>query len=233
MIKLLQSFLKILVHFLFLLLLSVIGLIGYAFFPDTYKPWTPINLNEEINFLTPYKISRLKNNYARCQYVLKAAEVEFTSIPDRQAGECRLDNQINLDKSMYPYSGAVRAQCALVAGMVLWEKKIIAKAAEKHFNFDIKQINHYGTFSWRNIRGSSRRSQHSSANAIDISGFTLENGRTISVQNHWNNDQAEAHFLRDIRDGSCRIFSGVLGPDYNKIHADHFHFDLGPYNICR
>ena len=32
-----------------------------------------------------------------------------------------------------------------------------------------------------------------------------------------------------MAEGLCR----TLGPDYNAAHRDHFHFDQGPYRICR
>ncbi len=208
-------------------------MIGYTHIPDSYKPWIPINLNEEINFLTSYKISHLRKDYAHCQKALKTAEVKFTPRQGRKAGQCYLENQINLEQSLYPYSTPVSAQCAVIAALILWEKQIVAQAASTYLNSAVKRIHHYGIFSCRNIRGSSRRSQHASANAIDISGFTLANGRRISVQNHWNENTSEGRFFKEIRDGACKIFSGVLGPDYNQLHADHFHFDLGRYSICR
>ena len=43
----------------------------------------------------------------------------------------------------------------------------------------------------------------------------------------------KAAFLRQVRDGACSSFAAVLGPDYNAAHHDHFHFDRGPYRVCR
>jgi hypothetical protein len=34
-------------------------------------------------------------------------------------------------------------------------------------------------------------------------------------------------------DGGCRLFRGMLSPDYNDAHRDHFHLDMGPYILCR
>jgi len=36
-----------------------------------------------------------------------------------------------------------------------------------------------------------------------------------------------------VRDGACRFFDVVLGPDYNDAHRDHFHLDMGAYRACR
>ncbi len=76
-------------------------------------------------------------------------------------------------------------------------------------------------------------SQHATANAIDVSGFTLNDGRKISLKADWTGDDAKAKFLRAARDGLCDWFNTVLSPDYNALHADHFHADMGPYLTCR
>ncbi len=39
--------------------------------------------------------------------------------------------------------------------------------------------------------------------------------------------------LRDARRGACRFFDGVLGPDYNAAHRDHFHLETGGFGMCR
>jgi hypothetical protein len=47
----------------------------------------------------------------------------------------------------------------------------------------------------------------------------------VSVVNDWTAGGAEAAFLREVRDGACRVFATVLSPDYNAAHRDHLHFD--------
>ena len=81
-------------------------------------------------------------------------------------------------------------------------------------------------------------SEHSTANAIDLSGFRLADGTSVSVLGDWRSNGAKARFLRDVRDGACRLFSTALSPDYNEAHADHFHFDqarrgMGGFSLCR
>ena len=43
--------------------------------------------------------------------------------------------------------------------------------------------------------------------------------------NDWSDDGNKGAFLREVRDGSCQLFSTVLSPDYNAAHRDHFHLD--------
>jgi hypothetical protein len=53
------------------------------------------------------------------------------------------------------------------------------------------------------------------------------------VLKDWPESNERAAFLREVRTGACRFFDGVLSPDYNAAHRDHFHFDRGPYRVCR
>ena len=82
-------------------------------------------------------------------------------------------------------------------------------------------------------------SEHGHANAIDVSGFVLADGRTVQVKTGWWGALAERTFLRDVHRGSCNLFSTVLGPNYDANHRDHFHLDLarhgrdGADTICK
>jgi hypothetical protein len=78
-----------------------------------------------------------------------------------------------------------------------------------------------------------RMSEHASANAVDISGFTLVDGSVLTVAQGWRGSARERAFLRAVRDGACGHFEAVLSPDYNRAHADHLHFDLGRDKLCR
>jgi hypothetical protein len=98
---------------------------------------------------------------------------------------------------------------------------------------DVVEILHFGSYSCRPIRGSSSMSEHATANAFDISGFKLADGRVISLKRHWNGTGPEAQFLHEVRDGLCDWFNATLSPDYNADHADHFHVDMGWWQTCR
>lgn len=46
----------------------------------------------------------------------------------------------------------------------------------------------------------------------------------------------EATFLKRLHDGSCSVFTTVLGPETNEAHRDHFHLDMkvreGGVSVC-
>jgi hypothetical protein len=91
-----------------------------------------------------------------------------------------------------------------------------------------------GSYNCRNVAGTSKRSEHAHANAIDVSAFVLADGRRITVQGGWNGNRSERAFLKAIHKSACRRFGTVLGPDFNKAHHDHFHLDMADNKgFCR
>ncbi len=63
-------------------------------------------------------------------------------------------------------------------------------------------------------------------NALDIAGFTLADGRKITVKDGWHGTPEEQGFLHDVQLYACETFSTVLAPGYNVYHYDHMHVDL-------
>ncbi|WP_420011018.1 extensin family protein [Tateyamaria sp.] len=86
----------------------------------------------------------------------------------------------------------------------------------------------------RNNQPGARISEHGKGRAIDISGFVMQNGTRLTVLNDWSSRHRRA--LRGMHQDACGSFGTVLGPNSDRIHRDHFHFDTaryrsGPY--CR
>ena len=80
----------------------------------------------------------------------------------------------------------------------------------------------------RNNQKGARISEHGKGRAIDISGFRLQNGAIISVLEGWR-AQGTRKPLRQMHQGACGPFGTVLGPDADRHHQDHFHFDTARY----
>ncbi|MDW4499807.1 extensin family protein [Sulfitobacter sp. D35] len=87
----------------------------------------------------------------------------------------------------------------------------------------------------RNNQSGARLSEHGKGRAIDISGFTLRDGYTISVLRGWNSADF-GPMLRTMHKQACGPFGTVLGPGSDRFHSDHFHFDTARYrsgSYCR
>lgn len=87
-----------------------------------------------------------------------------------------------------------------------------------------------GTYACRNRNNaaSGRLSEHGHGKAVDIGGFNLANGGTITVLNGWGT-RSYGNLLRRLHDGACGIFGTILGPEANAYHRNHFHFDTASY----
>lgn len=199
-------------------------------------PWEPLSIDAPVGMATASKLSELRDDRGLCIATLSVSMLEFTPVVAEPAEpECSLADAVDVSRSQVPYGGPVRVSCAVAAALYMWEREVVAPAAALHLGAEVTRIDHAGTYSCRRLYGRSEGgfSQHATANAIDVVGFRLSNGERVSVEANWSGDTPEAAFLRAVRDGSCDLFRGVLGPDYNAAHADHFHLDMGPYRICR
>ncbi len=87
----------------------------------------------------------------------------------------------------------------------------------------------------RNHQPGARISEHGKGKAIDIAALQLRDGSEISVLDDWGQGP-KGRVLRRVHRQACGPFGTVLGPESDRFHRDHFHFDTarhrgGPY--CR
>ncbi len=93
---------------------------------------------------------------------------------------------------------------------------------------------HYACRTRNNQKGA-KLSEHGKGRAIDISAFKLHDGTEVSVLTGWN-AQRFSQAMRRMHKGACGPFGTVLGPNANRFHRDHFHFDTARYrsgSYCR
>lgn len=225
-----------------LLLLVVLGVFGVPLavyqqwldVPPRWNPWAPLDIRATPNLLTPFKLWRLEADPVLCQQALATSPLRYTALADSSpAADCPLQNTLRVQASEVRFSSSFIATCPLAAAFTLFERHALQPAAQEVFGQPVVQVEHVGSFACRNIAGSQRRSQHASANALDIVGFRLRDGRRISVLRDWPKDSVEAGFLRLVHKGACASFNVTLGPAYNVAHRDHFHVDMGLLRMCR
>lgn len=207
----------------------------HTIIPPQHNPYRVLDPNESVGLATRGQLVHLKRNPELCRQALTSAGIGFSEFDDTlNQSRCQPEGTLVLQRSATPYSAApLRMSCHQLAALYVWETQIVRPQAERLFGSPLRQVQTYGTFSCRNIAGTRRLSEHASANAIDIYGFALEDGRDISVLRDWQSDEVEGLFLDRIHRGACGLFSVTLGPDYNAAHADHFHLDMGRLTTCR
>jgi hypothetical protein len=204
--------------------------------PDRHNPWAPLHIEEPPGWLTRYKLARLDDAPAVCLSTLEQATMRFQPVPDRAVSSgCGFDNAVRIERTSVQVGEPFTLSCPAAVSLALWERHALQPAAASMLGSGVRRIEHYGSFACRNVYGreGGRRSQHATADALDVAGFVLDDGRRITVASHWHSGDERSAFLRSIQAQACVFFDGVFGPDYNAAHADHLHLDRGPFRLCR
>jgi Extensin-like protein C-terminus len=118
--------------------------------------------------------------------------------------------------------------CPIVSVLDRWLAESVQPAAMRWFGVRVVEIKQISAYSCRGMNGDSHAhiSEHAFGNALDIAGFTLADGRHVTVKDGWRGVPEEQGFLRDIEAAACQQFSTVLAPGSNAYHYDHIHVDL-------
>lgn len=196
---------------------------------------TPLDLNRPPGMLTWLHLQLLTVEPERCYAALDRAEVSYKRFAEPIKNGCGIESGAMLLAGDVGHGGHVLMTCHGLAGLLLWERGVVAPAAERHFGSKLVRVRNMGTYSCRNIehKKDRMRSQHATANAIDVGGFAFADGSQIVLEKDWKDTGAKGAFLREVRDGACKIFSVVLSPDYNPNHSNHFHMDMSFVRFCR
>ncbi|HWK33456.1 MAG TPA: extensin family protein [Hyphomicrobium sp.] len=119
-------------------------------------------------------------------------------------------------------------RCPMIPQVNRWVREVIEPAALRYYNVPLTEMRIAGSYSCRPMNNAfgAMLSEHGHANALDVSGFVLADGRRISVKKDWRGNERDRAFLRTVRAGACEHFTTVLSPDYDRNHHDHFHVDL-------
>lgn len=204
--------------------------------PAQWNPWAPLDVRQPPNLLTPYKLARLRDDPQLCSQVLATSGLRYRAQVDSPASAaCPLHNVWRVEGGQARLSSSFLASCPLAVAYASFELHGLQPLAQQLLGQPVTQVDHLGSFACRNVyhRKQGRLSQHASADALDISGFRLKDGERIVLARDWQGDGRKAQFLRAVQQAACTHFSTVLGPDYNAAHANHFHLDMGRWQVCR
>lgn len=150
---------------------------------------------------------------------------------------CGIDKAVKVRSvSGIPLSQEAIIDCPTAKALKSWVDKGM-KPAVGNSGGGVSQIRvaaHY-VCRTRNNQPGAKVSEHGKGRAIDISGFRLRDGTEITLAQDWNQRDTGA-MLRKMHQRACGIFGTVLGPDSDRFHKDHFHFDTARHrggSFCR
>lgn len=168
-----------------------------------------------------------------CPAVLNG-EVTASTLPPIHENMCGLQSPLSLEAVMangrsVPLNAPVTTDCGMATALPGWIADVDRwlMATEKT---RIEKINVGTNYACRNVNNakSGNLSFHAFGDALDVVGFTLEDGRTISVDTAWPGTVEQgSRIIRFAHDAACTHFTTVLGPEANELHHDHLHIDLG------
>jgi len=145
---------------------------------------------------------------------------------------CQIDTAVRVSRIEAGLNHSAVMSCALASRLDDFAREVVQPTAVAELGQRVVTINHMGSFSCRGIHGGRHLSQHALGQAIDVAGFRLSDGSTVSVEHDWTAPGPKRLFLRHLAQRACGYFSVVLTPDSNAEHYNHIHLDIGPERLC-
>lgn len=154
-------------------------------------------------------------------------------LPPIHEGQCGLQSPLSLEAisangRSIALNAPVTTDCGMASALPGWLSDVDAYVAA-HEKTRIKTLVVGTGYDCRNVDHAAvgNLSFHAFADAVDVIGFTLEDGRKVSISPGFNGTPAEGRdILHFARDAACTRFMTVLGPDADSFHQDNMHLDL-------
>jgi hypothetical protein len=168
-----------------------------------------------------------------CPAVMTGA-VEAEMLPPMTEGQCMIRSPLSVtalsvNGRMLPLSSPVTVGCEVATALPGWVADV-----ENYFvareNTRVETLLTGTSYMCRNVNnaGDGRLSEHAFGNAVDIVGFALEDGQSVTLPDGWADPlSVEGRALRFAHDAACSRFMTTLGPEANALHRDHLHLDMG------
>jgi hypothetical protein len=176
----------------------------------------------------PYQISG-----PACLRALAARKIAAQPWSSGAGRGCAVDTPVRAAAGVTAgFTPPLETSCAMLLAWSEFEDEVQA-AALAHLGRRVLAVRHYGSFACRRMTGNAGRpSLHARARALDVAGFKLADGRTVTVAEGWSGPRGQRRFLRAVASAACRHFSVTLTPESDRLHGDHLHVDIGPWRAC-
>ena len=200
--------------------------------PPEWNPLAPLDIRAPLAPITKLKFQRALHDPELCRAALATGAIA-REMSDRVENEvCHIRNRVSVESVAEVRLAPVEMRCDLALRTAMWAEHGLKPAAKRLLGTDLTQIDHFSSYNCRAIRtpegGSTRMSLHATAEALDVSGFRFTDGQRLTLKRDWET----APFLHAARDSACTWFATTLGPEYNALHADHFHLQSRGWGRC-
>jgi len=138
------------------------------------------------------------------------------------------------DKHRVALKPAATLRCTMASAIADWVRTDMAPLAAS-LGSKISDLDNFDSFECRgrNRVAGAQLSEHGRANALDVRGVKLADGRSISLTDREVPRDTRETILHSV----CARFMTVLGPGSDGYHEDHIHLDLmerhNNYKICQ
>jgi hypothetical protein len=176
-----------------------------------------------------------------CRLALSEEVAIAPSIPDIHGpGGCggedlvRLEAVVLPDKHRVALKPAATLRCTMASAIADWVRADMAPLTAS-LGSEISDLDNFDSFDCRGRNGvaGAPLSEHGRANALDVRGVKLADGRSISLTDREVPRDTREAILHSV----CARFMTVLGPGSDGYHEDHIHLDLmerhNNYKICQ
>lgn len=216
------------------LALIILAMFHRRWLPAAYDPTRPLDLRAGWTFMTPVKLRLLSHSPELCDAALRTSALHVQEHARSGTAACPLHDVFTVSGQDIPlHPTSFLASCNLAVRWSLFETRVAEPVTQDVFHTGLGRIQHEGSFACRDVRDRpGSQSSHATADAIDVSAFILADGREIPIS-AWNEAGTRGLYLHRMRDRACPIFGTVLSPDYNSLHAGHFHLQATGFGLCR
>jgi len=164
---------------------------------------------------------------------LMNGQVSGKMLPPIHEGQCGIQSPLSIEAvsangRSIPLNAPVITDCGMATAFPAWIAEVDSYL-KAHDKTDIKTINLSTSYACRNVDNAAagNLSFHAFADALDVMGFTLGDGRTIDIKSGYNGTPGQgSQILHFARDSACTHFMTVLGPEADSFHQDNMHIDL-------
>ncbi len=135
--------------------------------------------------------SEIEDAKRACQAIAAEVAATFEALPPRREGACGTPAPIRLEsigaEAPVRFVPAPVVTCDMLKGLARWIDRGLQPLAEEHLDSAVSEVRVISSYACRTRYGKpgARMSEHAFANALDIAGFSLADGRKITVLTDW------------------------------------------------